>query len=692
MKRLLVLAAVLLALSPIDADAGRMYARRPGTASPIFNLRQMSVHTQVRLRNLLAVTHVDELFENTEAELMEVWYVFQLPEGSTVDGLWLWLDGVRWKFIVKRKEVAQQMYDSLSQHQHADPAILESVGSNRFQLRLANMKPGEQRRIELEYFAELPVGADGTVRYVYPTNMSGYQSVPVAALQLNVDMRMDAPLLDVRTSADDRPLMVVRTPISDRHMQVHFGGEHILESDDFVLQYRLEGWSDSLFVITHWPAREDTGHFALWVNNRVEQQLTGAMDVVFAVDASGSMTGLRSDLVLRAIDTLLEALQPYDRFRLVFFSNVSQSFPADTSMLFANAVNIASARTALRVMYRARGTTSFSLAFDDLARTAFRDNCDRRCVLVTDALPNDGERALKPLSDMLLVHGTPVRLYPITTYAVPSPLLEHLAEASDGMYTMLEQGDNVFDVLRRVTFSFGSTSVRDVGITFPADVRASYTTSMLLDSGVVSSTASGLFLAEGEGNCVMQYRLAGTSQDIVRTRPLRLLADSTSPVEISRLWASRRIKDLLAQLREVTDSTEIREEIIRLSERYMVLSPFTAFIVYKADPPQMNSIGTLTMPDHCELRQNYPNPFNPSTSITFTLPMRVHAGETVLLRIYDLAGRLVRTLYHGPARPGSTTLPWDGRDDGGAVLPSGVYRCVLYWRGESRSISMTLLR
>ncbi len=73
------------------------------------------------------------------------------------------------------------------------------------------------------------------------------------------------------------------------------------------------------------------------------------------------------------------------------------------------------------------------------------------------------------------------------------------------------------------------------------------------------------------------------------------------------------------------------------------------------------------------LNQNSPNPFNPTTTIAFGLP---EAGP-VTLRVYDLAGRLVRTLLAETADAGDHQVVWDGADDLGHPAASGVYFCRL---------------
>jgi flagellar hook assembly protein FlgD len=81
------------------------------------------------------------------------------------------------------------------------------------------------------------------------------------------------------------------------------------------------------------------------------------------------------------------------------------------------------------------------------------------------------------------------------------------------------------------------------------------------------------------------------------------------------------------------------------------------------------------------LGQNQPNPFNPTTRIDFS----VEHGGVVTLRVYDIAGRLVRTLVAGSRAPGAYTEHWDGRSDSGERVASGIY----FYRLESDRRSLT---
>ena len=76
-----------------------------------------------------------------------------------------------------------------------------------------------------------------------------------------------------------------------------------------------------------------------------------------------------------------------------------------------------------------------------------------------------------------------------------------------------------------------------------------------------------------------------------------------------------------------------------------------------------------TIPIRFALDQNFPNPFNSATVITFVVPK---AGETTL-ELFDLLGQKVATLASGYREAGPHTFAWDGRNDKGRPLASGMY-------------------
>ena len=96
----------------------------------------------------------------------------------------------------------------------------------------------------------------------------------------------------------------------------------------------------------------------------------------------------------------------------------------------------------------------------------------------------------------------------------------------------------------------------------------------------------------------------------------------------------------------------------------------------------------VTMPTVYALYQNYPNPFNPSTSIRLDVPEQAEGK----LMIYDITGRLVRTVFDGTLGAGRYTFSWDSRDDHGGTVSTGMYLYRFSSRNYTATQKMLLVR
>lgn len=95
-----------------------------------------------------------------------------------------------------------------------------------------------------------------------------------------------------------------------------------------------------------------------------------------------------------------------------------------------------------------------------------------------------------------------------------------------------------------------------------------------------------------------------------------------------------------------------------------------------------------SQPEGFQLDQNYPNPFNPETQISFSLPERV----SVSLAVYNVFGQKVRELIKASLPVGSYKITWDGTDNQGNRLASGVYFSWLSAGGNTSTSKMILMR
>ena len=128
---------------------------------------------------------------------------------------------------------------------------------------------------------------------------------------------------------------------------------------------------------------------------------------------------------------------------------------------------------------------------------------------------------------------------------------------------------------------------------------------------------------------------------------------------------------------------EVTPEVVVFCESlksYLALEDFDQFMtLVKAE---------MNAPTTYHLFQNYPNPFNPETTIRFT----VSHTSPVVLAIYNIRGDLIRTLVNSIKETGNHSVRWNGTDEGGNRVGSGIYFCQLSIQGYRQTKKMLLLK
>ena len=107
-------------------------------------------------------------------------------------------------------------------------------------------------------------------------------------------------------------------------------------------------------------------------------------------------------------------------------------------------------------------------------------------------------------------------------------------------------------------------------------------------------------------------------------------------------------------------------------------------IVFPSDASDDPTVSPVTN----MLNQNYPNPFNPETTITFDMSKTANAN----LSVYNVKGQLVKTLHNGIANFGKNTVVWNGTDNNGNKVTSGLYFYRLSTEGKVETRKMMLMK
>jgi hypothetical protein len=97
--------------------------------------------------------------------------------------------------------------------------------------------------------------------------------------------------------------------------------------------------------------------------------------------------------------------------------------------------------------------------------------------------------------------------------------------------------------------------------------------------------------------------------------------------------------------------------------------PLSGFRVIVGTEEEVNRQLENLLPKDFALENNYPNPFNPSTTISISVPRT----SEVTLKIYNILGEEVRTVFHGPLEAGRYYFVWEGKNENGAQVATGIY-------------------
>ncbi len=575
MKRFLFLLPAVLLVGlflprPAHAD-GVIIIDPPPPQGPAY-LTVVYHHVEVTIEDQVATTRIDQLFRNDNRFAVEGTYIFPLPEEASIERFVMYVDGKPLEGRVLSREEARAIYESIVR-KHRDPALLEYIGHNTFQASIFPIASGEEKRIQIEYRQVLPVD-QGLVEYIYPLSTERFSPRPLQDVAITIRLASREPLRAVYSPSHD---ISVDRP-DDYHATIGYEARDILPDRDFILYYTVSPEDIGLSLLTYHPQGED-GFFLLLVAPPAEEetQEVVAKDVIFVLDTSGSMSGEKMEQTRAALLFVLEHLNPEDRFAIVDFDSSVSTYAPE----LRPASERAEARRYVQNL-SAGGSTHIEGALRQALDLADRASGRPQVILfLTDGLPTVGETDPARLLSLVRARSHEnVRLFTFGVgYDVNSVLLDALAAENHGASAYILPGENLEErisafyakinrpVLAGPTLDFDGIAVYDL---YPSPLPDLFLGSQLVLAGRYREGGSATITLRGR---------AGDEERTYRYEDLTFPRENARNDFLPRLWASRKIGYLLSEIRLHGENREVVDEIVELSLRYGIITPYTSFLV-----------------------------------------------------------------------------------------------------------------
>jgi len=576
-------AAVLL---PAAAHSDGMIFPRPEVPTQIFSVKYH--HVDIAIDGQGAVTSVDQVFHNDSPRDQEGTYIFPLVEGATFNRFSMYVGDKEIEGKILDKKEARQVYESIVR-QRKDPALLEYIGRNTFRASVYPIPANGDKRVRLEYSEVLPKEG-GLVRCVYPLSTERFSAKPLDNVRITVRLSAKVAISNIYSPTHEIDVKQK----SPTEAVVEWKGSNIKPDRDLVLYYALSDSDLPMQVLAHHEPGEP-GYFMLLASPKPDRAAKPLpKNVVFVLDRTGSMAGKKLDQAKAALNHCLASLDPRDRFNVIMF-NENTTWLGE-GLLPGNEGNIDEATKMVR-QTDARGGTNIDRALRVAIEQYDGGGGRSYVVFLTDGMPTVGETGVdKILENVRKENSGRTRIFVFGVgYDVNAQFLDRLAQDSkaDADYVRPEE-----DIEVKVTAFFDKVSdplLTDVklavtgagrGITEGRDKPKALglppTISDMYPSDPLPDMFKGgqlIVIGKYDGAGDVSFTLSGTAHGARRSyKETVTLAKAEQENDfIPRLWAARKIGYLLDEIR-LHRSSELVEEVVRLSREFGIPTEFTSFL------------------------------------------------------------------------------------------------------------------
>ena len=553
---------------------------RPTPPAASYAIAELSVNAAIN--GQIATTQVTQVFKNTGSTALEARFVFPLPYEGAVDQMTFMVDGKEYEAKLLAADEARRIYQGYLQR-NQDPALLQWIGAGMFQTSVFPLPVGATRTVTLRYSQLLR--RDGTLTdYMFPLSTARYTSAPIEKLAIRVSIADQAEIKNVYS-----PTHQVELKRDDaKNVAVSSIQSNVVPATDFRLVYDSTAGAVSANLMSAWPMDDDQGYFVLLASPAFDvaavppQQKT----VLFVVDQSGSMSGEKIAQAREAAKFVLQNLRPDDMFNIIsYHSSVNVMSPEmlrfddetrSQALGFINGIN-------------AGGMTNI----DEALKRGLAQMTDAKLpsyvVFLTDGMPTVGEQnEMKIAANCREWNKVRARIISFGVgFDVNSRLLDRISRDNRGQTEYVLPNENLEASVARLYAKIASPIVTNMTIDYEMD-------GLKVEDGPVVNRLypqehSELY-AGSQLVLVGRYRLGGPTKIKIKGMVGDQVQEFTFDLELakrgetqkypftSKLWAMRRIGELIDQIDLEGKHEELVQELVQLSLKHGIVTPYTAYL------------------------------------------------------------------------------------------------------------------
>lgn len=542
-----------------------------------------SQRVEIDIQDGVASARIVQVFKNSVNRDLEAVYVFPLPENAAIADFAMTINGKRVGGELVEKEKARHIYQDIVRRMK-DPGLLEHMGGNLFRVSVYPVPRNGEQKIELVYSQTL--GFDGGLfKFVYPLRTGDQASRTLEDFTVGVRLVSSLPIKTVYSPSH----AVGMTRKNDREVRLGFEEERSLLDRDFVLYYGVSKKDFGLNLLTHaGPGRD--GYFLMMIAPSLLPRAEDVIpkDVTFVVDTSGSMRGVKLEQARKALEYGVRTLNAGDRFNIIRFSTEAESF-RDT-WVAADAAH-RQAAVAFIGQLQAQGGTCIQESLEMALRQKADSHRPAFIVFLTDGKPTIGETDTEKIARAVQTANpgkTRIFVFGVGE-EVNAHLLDRLSGQNGGLSQYIRTDENIEEKVSALADKISQPVLAQVRVEVAAPVKILQTHPRELPD--LFGGEQVVFFGRYQGRGDAAIRLKGEVNGELR----ELVYEGTFPAVnadndfIPRLWATRRVGTLLDEIRLHGENNELKDEVIRLSREFGILTPYTSYLVVEGESESARS-------------------------------------------------------------------------------------------------------